>query len=142
MPVFAWRNQVHRHFGPVYYPTAQILLGAGDGQKHIVSFIIDSGATISLLRRSVGDLLGLRYDSGLPIEMIGVGGAVNLLRVFTIPTYFAEDQTTPIDTRFAVSEKEDVPNLLGRLDIFDRFPVMFDPQLRTTTINVLFSQVR
>lgn len=88
----------------------------------------------------MGQLLGLRFDDGLPIEMIGVGGGINLLRVFTIPTYFAEDQAIPLDTRFAVSEQEDVPNLLGRLDIFDRFSVLFDPKLRITSIGDAFSQ--
>lgn len=40
----------------------------------------------------------------------------------------------PRPTRVAISEREDVPNLLGRLDVFDSFQVDFDPSLQETRI--------
>lgn len=65
--------------------------------------------------------------------MTGVGGAKNALRLFAIPTLY-DDLWPPVETRFAISESEDVPNLLGRLDVFDRYQVIFDPRHRETTI--------
>lgn len=68
MPVFEWRERTNAHLGKLYYPIAKISLLANDGQYHAISLMVDSGATVSLLRRSIGELLGLRFESGIHLK--------------------------------------------------------------------------
>lgn len=81
----------------------------------------------------MADLLGLQFRDAPIFTMTGVGGAVNTLRLFSIDTIF-DEHWPPIRTRFAIAESDAVPKLLGRLDVFDRFQILFDPRFRETTL--------
>lgn len=89
------------------------------------SLLVDSGAVVSLLSRSVGDLLGVPIESGRRVTLTGVGRRENEVFVHELPARIGDGPAQA--TRFAISMSEDVPNLLGRLDVFDRFRVDFDP---------------
>lgn len=91
---------------------------------------VDSGAVISLLCRSVADLLGVSLESGQHVVMTGIGQKQNDLYVHKLTARIGD--SPELSARFAVSPSEDVPNLLGRLDFFDRFQVDFDPSLEET----------
>lgn len=74
MPVHKWRRRPSRHFGDVWVPFAQIEIQRADGMFQALALQIDSGAVVSLLRRSMADLLGLDFESGRRIEVSSVGG--------------------------------------------------------------------
>lgn len=133
MPVYKWRQRPTRHFGRVWVPFAHLELQGTDGRFQAFALQIDSGATVSLLRRSVAELLGFRLESGQRIDVTGVGGSKTTAFVHELQTRL--DDKWPLFTiPFAISSVESVPNLLGRLGVFDQFQVDFDASLRETRL--------
>ncbi len=133
MAVYSWRRRPTKHFGEVWVPFAQVSIQGSDGRFQAFAVQIDSGATVSLMRRSVADLLGLPFEAGERIDLTGVGGAQTTAFVHKLPTRF-EDNWPPVEVRYAIAEVETVPNLLGRLDVFDRLQIDFDVSLSETRI--------
>lgn len=84
---------------------------------------IDSGADITLIPLTFGRLLGLELKKEEIKHLRGVGGA-------GVPVVITEVDTRINDTEFSVrvawALEEDLPPLLGRVDIFDRFTITFD----------------
>ncbi len=133
MPAFAWRNEPTRHFGEQPLPFASVGIKDRDERWRTFSLLVDSGAVVSLLCRSVGELLRVPIESGQRITVTGVGRRENEVFVHELTARVGDGPAFP--ARFAISTSEDVPNLLGRLDIFDRLQVAFDPSLQETVIS-------
>lgn len=132
MSVHKWRRRPTKHFGEVWVPFAQIEIQGSDGKFQAFSLQIDSGAVVSLLRRSVADLLGLELEAGRRIEVTSVGGTRTAAHVHDLQTRFA--QTIACTVPFAIATTEEIPNLLGRLGVFDPLQVDFDGTLQETRI--------
>lgn len=132
MGVYSWRRRRTEHFGDVWVPFAEIELQLADGGFQAFAVQIDSGAVISLLRRSVADLLGVPLERAEKIELGAVGG--NRLVVFRHELVCRIDKDATLTVPFAIAEREDVPNLLGRLGVFDTLQVNFDASLHATSI--------
>jgi len=134
MGAFRWRRRSTRYFCEVWVPYAEIRLRRSDGAYQPFAMQIDSGAVISLLRRSIADLLGVPLEGGQRVEMSAVvGGAVTAFRHDL--EFRVGDGTLTFRAPFAIAEREDVPNLLGRLGIFDALQIEFDPRLKETRIS-------
>lgn len=134
MPVFDWRLRPTKHFGEVWVPFAQISILGPDGRSQAFAVQIDSGATVSLLRRSVADLLGIDLESGRRIDLTGVGGSRMTAYVHVLETRL-DDEWPLFPIPFAIADIETVPNLLGRLGVFDKLQVDFDVSLTQTTLS-------
>jgi hypothetical protein len=133
MPEFSWRRRPTKYFGDVWVPYAEIELLGSSGQFHSFAVQVDSGAVVSLLRRSVAELLGIRLESGRKIDLTSVGGAQTFAYIHEIKTRFEADDEFPAP--FAFAEVETVPNLLGRHGFFDRMQVDFDATLEQTRLS-------
>ena len=84
---------------------------------------VDSGADITLIPLSVGDLIGLRRSKQDKLQRImGVGKSSVPIIVKTISMRIG---SMNFRARVAWSQIEDVPPLLGRADIFRKFYVTF-----------------
>jgi hypothetical protein len=130
MAVFAWRRRLTRHFGEQWVPFAEVRLRSKAGRWHGLSLEVDSGAVVSVLRRSAADLLGIDYKSGEAIDLASVG---SLPQRYAIHKLEAQIGDLPaFELRIAFAEREDVPNLLGRLDVLDRFQIDLDVSLEET----------
>ncbi len=57
MPVYSWRRRPTKHFGDVWVPYAEVEIQKTDKQFQAFALQVDSGAVVSLLRRSVADVL-------------------------------------------------------------------------------------
>jgi hypothetical protein len=134
MAVYSWRRRPTRHFGEVWVPFAQVDLQGPDGRFQAFAVQVDSGATVSLLRRSVADLLGIDLESGRRVDLTGIGGGRTTAYVHDLPTRI-EEKWPPIEVPFAIATVESTPNLLGRLGVFDQLQVDFDVSLRQTTLS-------
>ena len=75
MACFEWVRQPTKWFGDVWAPVAEITLKGADAKAHKIALHIDTGAVITLLRRSVADLLGLDLTTGREITLGSVGGS-------------------------------------------------------------------
>ncbi|MBI5866544.1 MAG: hypothetical protein HZB38_18920 [Planctomycetes bacterium] len=94
------------------------------------SLQIDTGAIITVLRRSAAALLGLELEAGDPIDLGSVGGYPHRYFVHQLEATIAD--LGPIPLRVAIAEIEAVPNLLGRLDVLDRVQIDLDVSLEET----------
>lgn len=102
----------------------------------LVDMVVDSGAEISLIPRSTGDVLKLRvYDRAEIEEMHGLGGGI-------IPVVYREIGLTigghSLRAPVAWSLVEGVPAVLGTERVFDYFHVEF----RQSEKKILFKPVK
>lgn len=132
MPAFAWRKRATRHFGEQWVPIAHLQLQDVRGAWREFALQIDTGAVITTLARSAADLLGIDFQRGAALELVSVGGSVNRFSLHEVPARIGDASAPRL--RIAFAEREDVPNLLGRLDILDRFQLDFDPSTEETHI--------
>jgi hypothetical protein len=132
MPVFKWQRRATVHFGEAWVPFAQVDVRDSTGRFRSFSLQIDSGAVVSLLRRSTGDLLGVQTTNGRRIELGSVGGRTTVAHVHALPTRFSETMVFPVE--YAIAETESVPNLLGRRGVFDNLQIDFDSTLAHTML--------
>jgi hypothetical protein len=134
MAVYKWQRRRTASFGETWVPFARVELLDKKGTPHLLSLQIDSGAVVSLLRNSVGHLLGLRPKDGERIELSSVGGVGTTAYLHRLQTRFDEHLNIPVI--YAIADSESVPNLLGRRDIFDMLAVCFDPQEKQTSLHL------
>lgn len=110
-------------FGIVPRPLARVVIGG----KFTQWMYIDSGADITLIPLSVGKLVGLRRRKGdEPQRIMGVGGSSVSVIVKRVSMRLGSIE---FRARVAWSQREDVPLLLGRMDVFRRFSITFREKL-------------
>ena len=125
---FDFRDESSGLFGKIKRPVAKIILINKD-KKIPQIFYVDSGADITLVPRSIGEILEL--DNPNPSEIIdikGIGekGVPMVLRKLTIQL-----GDLRIDSRIGWALIEDVPLLLGREDFFKYFDIIFSRNKKT-----------
>ncbi len=114
-------------------PTLDVVLAAGENRLLLETFLVDSGADISMAPRQLCDELGLDWGVGEPISLKGISPrpecavAAMIFEVellvpdigvaFSIPICFADGDTS---------------QLIGREGFFDFFRITFDKQRLTT----------
>ncbi|MCK5561375.1 MAG: hypothetical protein KAJ51_12300 [Thermoplasmata archaeon] len=109
--------------GTVIRPVAEVVLEKDDF-KVAMPMYIDSGADISMIPLHFGRALGFKQeDDDIIQEIKGVSGA-------GIP-YIIKNVNLIIDNkeleiRIAWALVEEVPMLMGRMDIFNKFRIIFD----------------
>ncbi len=125
---FAFRKEESNLFGSIYRPVARLTV---IHRNHRIPqlFYVDSGADVTLIPKSIGDLLGLRLLSPLEIQEIkGIGerGVPIVIRRLHL-----EVGSKAFPARVAWCLLEEVPLLLGRLDCFRLFSITFRRNLTT-----------
>lgn len=88
-------------------------------------FLLDSGADFTLLPRHVADLVGINLRKSPLAKTFGVEGKGVHVFVSRI-TIKIGPEVFPIRCFF--SERDDAPFLLGRMDLFSKFKIEFDPK--------------
>jgi predicted aspartyl protease len=109
-------------------PTYKVKFLLDDGTESNVDMIVDTGADVTFIPKVVGEQLGLvRVPHEFVAEARGVGSLVPyLLRQMKVNI---EGKTIEIRLLWGQDEQiEDV--LLGRLDVFDHFDVLFSQKKR------------
>lgn len=94
-----------------------------NGKRYEVQALVDSGASLSIFRAEVADLLGIDIESGRRTLLTGVGGRI-LGYVHQLELIVA-GVTFPCQVAFS-RELHISLNLLGRQDCFQHFFVIFD----------------
>ena len=117
---FSYRQETARG-EPVMRPVGRVLL---EHRGHAVLLLpyIDSGADVCLVPKSVGEALGFSLEQGEVQELSGVGEGRVAVAFKTVRMSIGGN---PFDCRIAWALIEEVPPLLGRKDVFDRFAVLF-----------------
>jgi len=119
---FAFRRESSDLFGSIWRPVARVVV-IHRRRRVPQLFYVDSGADVSLIPKSVGDLLGLTLRSPHEIrEIKGIGerGVPIVIRRLQLQV-----GSRVVPTRVAWCLLEEVPLLLGRLDCFRLFEITF-----------------
>lgn len=127
---FAFKEEESGIFGKIARPVARLFI-TGDNQLEIPKiFYVDSGADVTLIPLSLGELLGFSLRGStkiLEIKGIGERGIPFVLKRIKIRL-----NEKIIFARIAWSLIEEVPALLGRLDIFRLFNINFQKEKVTS----------
>ncbi|PIV68436.1 MAG: hypothetical protein COS08_06740 [Euryarchaeota archaeon CG01_land_8_20_14_3_00_38_12] len=129
---FNFKEEQSRIFGPILRPVARIILinRKNEVPEHVY---VDSGADITLIPKSVGELLGFKIEESDKIEeMKGIGDYGIPVIIKKLKIKIGEKI---IDARVAWSLLEDVPLLLGRIDIFRLFNISFEKEKKTVFVD-------
>ena len=109
--------------GKVLRPVAEVVL-KNDNLTVGIPMYIDSGADVSMIPLHFGRALGLKQnDDDVIHEIKGVSGA-GVPYILKKITLLLNGKRLKI--RIAWALVEGVPMLMGRMDIFDKFRVVFD----------------
>lgn len=125
---FDFKKEESRIFGQIMRPVARIILVNGEieAPEHLY---VDSGADISLIPKSVGDILGFKIEKEDNItEIKGVGERGVPIIIKNVKIKIGERL---FDARIAWALIEEVPLLLGREDVFNLFNVCFKKNKKT-----------
>lgn len=115
---FKYRKEQSRVLGEIYRPIAKVQL-QGDAGWISEFMYVDSGADFTLIPYKLGRFLGFKHNNGEIHEIQGVSGTVPVI-FKTVNMRLGE---YIFKVKIAWSQLEEVPLLLGRLDVFDRFDV-------------------
>ena len=108
-------------------PIARVKL-INKGIEITVDMYVDSGADITLIPYSVGIALGFRLKPDDEIKRIGgIGGGKVSIVLRKVKMRINGEE---LEIRLAWCMSEDVPLVLGRLDIFDKFDILFKERER------------
>ena len=109
-------------------PLARVKL-VNENMETTADMYVDSGADITLIPYSVGIALGFSLKPEDEIRRIGgVGGGKISIVVRWVKLRIGSRE---LNVRVAWCMSEDVPLILGRLDIFDKFNVLFEGGKKT-----------
>lgn len=122
MTSFRYRKEYSKLFGTIYRPVAEVYFKDTEGRDLVSFMYVDSGADITLIPRELGENLGLTIEEGEIQEIHGVGGGSIPVIIKTVEMRIG-DHT--LNGRIAWSLEEDVPDLLGRMDVFNDTKVSF-----------------
>lgn len=120
MIVFKYKKESYGE-GIIRRPVADVFLETQNGQWIEFHPYIDSGADVSMVPFSFGKLLGWEAVETNIKQVGGIRGSVPV--IYQKAKIKIENQEFTIKVAWALIE--DVPPLLGRTDIFDKFEVIF-----------------
>jgi len=130
---FKYRAEKSKIFGVIKRPVAKVYLRNELNEWFPCFIYIDSGADFTLIPYKFGLMLGLRTEEKMH-EIYGVGGGISVI----LKSISMKINNSVLDVRVGWSLREDVPFILGRLDIFDKFHIEF----REDEDTVIFQPVR
>jgi len=122
MITYRYKTVSSRAFGNIKRPVADVFLQTASGKWMKMELFIDSGADITLIPYTAGLYLGLNKDESKIIELRGVAGQALPVIINTIAMKIGD---TILKPRVGWALTDNVPPLLGRLDIFDKFNITF-----------------
>jgi hypothetical protein len=114
--------------GVIFRPVATVNL-KGPENEVPTEMIVDSGADISIIPFELGSYLGLQIEKNEDVKSLGgiAGGIPVVYRHIKM-----EIDELVISAKIAWSLIEDVPAILGRLNIFDEFDIEFKQKAKKT----------
>lgn len=118
---YNFEPRITESFGQILEPVIPVRIMGPQADVELF-MLIDSGADVSLIPFSIGELLGLQVDLGNRREASGVGeGAVPYILSET-RLRIAEAE---VPARIGWALIDEVPLILGRLDVFRQFSIEF-----------------
>jgi hypothetical protein len=109
-------------FGTVTIPVAKLFL-QGKKEETAIDVIVDTGAVLSIFPKSLCDILGISFEDGQQSYVRTATGESISIRIHELKIRIGDHK---FKARAAFSTIENVPYILGRLDILDQVELKFD----------------
>ncbi len=126
-----WMRQKSRT-GTIYRPVIDLLFTERRGHN-LYTFIVDSGADISLAPRQLAERIGINWTSGSKVSLTGISPKPDCTvegRIHRVPAILPD---TGLELELPVCfAAGDAPYLIGREEFFDRFNVTLDKKNKRT----------
>jgi len=119
---FPYKHIQTETFGEVTIPVAKIFL-QGKQEETAIDVIVDTGAVISIFPKSLCDILGLDFEKGQQSYVKTATGENIPIRIHKLKIRINDHK---FQARAAFSIIENVPYILGRLDILNKLEIRFD----------------
>lgn len=117
-----YQQTLYKHFGNAINPQVSLPVKTIRGYKEF-EFLIDSGAVVSALPKTMAEDLGVDLTSLPRITIEGFAGQKTFAYKGEFVIKIGADETTiPV----VFSENPQANNILGRIGFFDQFNIKFD----------------
>lgn len=113
------------------FPAARVVLQTVQKEELPLMMLIDSGATISALPKSIASLLGIDLRKGKPLRIFGIDG-----KSMGAWRHEISVKMGPHSFRLPVAflNSENAPRVLGREGIFDTYTVIFEETIHQSAL--------
>ncbi len=130
MPEIRFKGKKVRtpEIGEIWIPTAEIEL-ITDKKNYFCEMIVDSGADITLVPRSLGEFLGFSFAKEKIREIRGIGEQAIPYVIRSINIKIGKYL---FKSRIGIALIEEIPLILGRLDVFDHFDIELKQNSKVT----------
>ena len=129
---FPYVQVAHPIVGRLFQPMVEATLSYGAiSLRHLL--FLDSGADISLIPESLGLALGLHREEQQRASVRGLVTERTDLHIVEVHLQIGK-ATRPVPIRVGWADSDDVPPLLGRLDVFDHYTFEFNHQRRMVVV--------
>lgn len=122
----SWCSQYKTEYTEVgVLKTPTFLITFRRGEKILkVEMLLDTGSDVTVAPRMLADVLGMRLEAGTPIRIYSLDGVSKAyIHSFTF-TLRETKSVVPI----AISEREDMPFLLGRMGLIGEIDVKLEKE--------------
>lgn len=119
---FPYQREKSKLFGDILRPAIEFEVETKFGWIPVVGYL-DSGADITLLPMSFIKALGIEMDKDEIKEIRGIGEGVVSVILKNVRIKVANEI---LRAKVGIALIEDVPYLLGRKDIFNKFRIIFE----------------
>jgi hypothetical protein len=118
---FTFEKSYIPQLGQIFKPILRVKI-TGPSRSVETLMLLDSGADISFIPYSIGEAIGLEVDIANRSEVRGIGeGSVP----YILANVILSIGDIEIPARIGWALIEEVPLLLGRLDVFQQFSIEF-----------------
>lgn len=126
-----YQQTLYKHFGNAINPQVKLPVKTITGYKEM-EFLIDSGAVVSALPKTLAEDLGVELTELPRITIEGFAGQKTFAYQGEFVIKIGREEV-PIPVVF--SENPQANNILGRIGFFDQFNITFDAKSQTITIS-------
>ena len=127
---YSWREELSQSLGKIKRPVAEIHLKDKNNIWRALTMYIDSGADISILSKSFGELFSHNIKKGQEIRLKGINNCNFLAYIHTFEIRIGKNEER---IKIAIAQNDEVPNILGRFDVFNLFEICFKNKSQQTT---------
>ncbi|MFA4966660.1 MAG: hypothetical protein WC624_00350 [Candidatus Margulisiibacteriota bacterium] len=119
---YDWHEEYSESFGLVKRPVAEIHMKDKNKIWRAINMYVDSGADVSIIQNSFGELFGHNVEKGRKIRLKGIGKEEIIAYIHKMDLLIGAHE---VNIEVAIGENDNVPNVLGRKGVFNFFEIQF-----------------
>jgi len=126
---YRWREEGSESFGKVRRPVAEVHIKDKNNEWRAITMLVDSGADVSIISKSYGELFGHDLKKGRKIKLKGIGEDEVVAYIHKMDMLVGKHE---VSIEVAVASVDLKVNILGRRNLFDLFEIQFKNKKQET----------